>query len=139
MSDVPRVPPNPITPIRETVERVLHETGLADFGRSVSSIDDLTAEVQQVYKRVDDIEQRMEQIVPLLERLVLVAEELEREISPISRLVSKLPGSGIRERRRQRKALARAASPTPWPGEGDGPAGGPRRMVGPTGSGPDER
>lgn len=104
------MPPNPLKPIQDAVERVLHETGAADFGRSVSSIDDLTAEVQHVYKRVDDIEQRMEQIVPLLERLVVVAEELEREISPISTLVSKIPGSGARRRRRREQAARAAAA-----------------------------
>ncbi len=102
------VPPNPLKPIQDVVERVLTETGAADFGRSMSSIDDLTAEVQHVYKRVDEIEQRIEQIVPLLERLVVAAEGLEREISPISALASWVPGSGGRRRRREQRA-ARAA------------------------------
>jgi hypothetical protein len=103
------VSPNPLKQIQEALEKVLHETGVTDFGRSMSSIDDLTAEVQHVYKRVDDIEQRMETIVPLLERLVNVAEGLEREIQPISSLASKVPGSGERKRRRQEAAAALGA------------------------------
>ncbi|MGX6449322.1 hypothetical protein ACVU7I_14840, partial [Patulibacter sp. S7RM1-6] len=101
-------PPNPINGIREIVERVLHESGATDFGRSMASFDDLTIEVRTVHQQVDEIEARMEQIVPLLERLVNVAEGLEREIAPISALAAKIPGSGSRKRRR-RAQEARAA------------------------------
>jgi hypothetical protein len=110
------VPPNPLKQIQEAVEKVLHDTGVVDFGRSMSSIDDLTAEVQHVYKRVDDIEQRIETIVPLLERLVNVAEGLEREIQPISSLAAKVPGSGSRKRRREQAAAELG------PGSGDAAA-----------------
>ncbi len=75
----------------------------------------LTAEVQHVYKRVDDIEQRMEAIVPLLERLVLVAERLDESIAPIGSLAAKVPGSGSRKRRREASAappLPRLVSPS---------------------------
>jgi hypothetical protein len=113
---VTRVPPNPLKQIQEAVEKVLHDTGVVDFGRSMSSIDDLTAEVQHVYKRVDDIEARIETIVPLLERLVNVAEGLEREIQPISSLAAKVPGSGSRKRRREEAAAELG------PGSGDAAA-----------------
>lgn len=103
------VPPNPLRPIQDAVGRAL--PGAIDFGRSVSSIDDLTAEVQHVYQRVDDIEQRLEQVVPLLERLVVAVEKLDDSLAPVGSLASKVPGSGTRRRRRE--PPTRAALPGP--------------------------
>jgi hypothetical protein len=100
-------PPNPLKPIQEALERVLHESGLHDFGRSMSSIDDLTAEVQHVYQRVDDIERVLETIVPILERLTIVFEEIQSDLEPMSELASKIPGSGSRRRRRDKAAAER--------------------------------
>lgn len=97
-------PPNPLKPIQEALEKVLHESGLHDFGRSVSSIDDLTAEVQHVYQRVDDIERVLETIVPILERLTVVFEDIQSDLEPMSELASKIPGSGSRRRRRDKEA-----------------------------------
>ncbi|MDO9410342.1 hypothetical protein, partial [Patulibacter sp.] len=97
-------PPNPLKPIQEALERVLHESGLHDFGRSMSSIDDLTAEVQHVYQRVDDIERVLETIVPILERLTVVFEDIQSDLQPMSELASKIPGSGSRRRRREQEA-----------------------------------
>lgn len=99
-------PPNPLKPIQEALERVLHESGLHDFGRSMSSIDDLTAEVQHVYQRVDDIERVLETIVPILERLTVVFEEIQADLEPMSELASKIPGSGSRRRRREKEGAA---------------------------------
>ncbi|WP_026909369.1 hypothetical protein [Patulibacter minatonensis] len=106
-------PPNPLKPIQEALERVLHESGLHDFGRSMSSIDDLTEEVQHVYKRVDDIEQVLETIVPILERLTVIFEEIQGDLEPISELASKVPGSGSRRRRREREAAGTARIEAP--------------------------
>jgi hypothetical protein len=99
-------PPNPLKPIQEALERVLHDSGLHDFGRSMSSIDDLTEEVQHVYKRVDEIEQVLETIVPILERLTVIFEDIQGDLEPISELASKVPGSGSRRRRREKEAAA---------------------------------
>jgi hypothetical protein len=111
------VPPNPLRPIQQAATRVAEGLGVdghlrniglldnlaLDFGRSMSSIDDLTAEVRQVHKQVDEIELRMEQIVPLLERLVEAAEGLQDNIEPLSSLAEKVPGSGSRRRRREKQ------------------------------------
>lgn len=116
-------PPNPIRPIQEALERVLRESGLHDFGRSMSSIDDLTAEVQQVYERVDDIERVLETIVPILERLTVVFEDIQEDLEPMSELASKIPGSGSRRRRREKQAADLRGAAALEPGAGPGPAG----------------
>ncbi|MSW52542.1 MAG: hypothetical protein F2817_16850, partial [Actinobacteria bacterium] len=142
-------PPNPLKPIQEALERVLHESGLHDFGRSMSSIDDLTAEVQHVYQRVDDIERVLETIVPILERLTVVFEDIQSDLQPMSELASKIPGSGSRRRRREKEAgrieeRASSGPVVPPPGvstrealaDGDGPGAGAVGGVGtPAGTG----
>lgn len=134
------MPPNPLRPIqqaasqidgaaREVLERLLHMTSLdesaLDFGRSVSSIDDLTKQVTEVVQRVDHIDQSMEQILPLLERLVTAAEDLQEEIAPLSALASKIPGSGSRRRRRERQRHAALPSGDASTGSTDDPPSGP--------------
>lgn len=133
-------PSNPLKPIQEALERVLHDTGLTDFGRSMSSIDDLTEEVQHVYKRVDDIEQVLETIVPILERLTVIFEDIQGDLEPISELASKVPGSGARRRRREKAAAGALETPRPVRpsevrarSEDEPSSGGPPQPRGPQG------
>ncbi len=135
------MPPNPFKPIqqaathvdsaaREVIDRVLAMTTIdesaLELHRSVSSIDDLTAHLEVVTERVERIDRNMEQLLPLLERLVVSSEALQQDLAPISRLASRIPGSGARRRRRERQqALAiqtqETAAPTALPAGDDVP------------------
>ncbi|MCK9247659.1 MAG: hypothetical protein M0P31_01590 [Solirubrobacteraceae bacterium] len=100
---------DPLKPIKDAAGRVLRETGAHDFGRSLSSVDDLTLEVRRIEAQVEEVQQTLRSLAPLIERLVVAAEHLEEDIDPISRLASRIPGSGSRRRREQRREELRRA------------------------------
>ncbi|MGE4427311.1 MAG: hypothetical protein AB7G37_12735 [Solirubrobacteraceae bacterium] len=94
---------DPLKPIKDAAGRVLRETGAHDFGRSLSSVDDLTLEVRRIEAQVEEVQATLRSLAPLIERLVIAAEHLEEDIDPISTLASRIPGSGSRRRREARR------------------------------------